>query len=118
MSTDLQPKVGDKLWFQSHVRYKNSREVTVITVGRKWITLDNGFRINRETWTIDCGGYIAPGKMYRTQEEADAQIARTQRWVSIFRYICDRYNRPEHITDDDLATLERVLQIDTAHLQE
>lgn len=59
------------LWTGVEREQDKSRWVTVVRVGRKWATLDNGVRVDKETLEAEKPkGYACPGFCYPSQEEA------------------------------------------------
>lgn len=51
--------VGQTLWWEGS-RYAYT--LTIERVGRRWLTLDNGYRVDRQTLIADGGGYVSPGR--------------------------------------------------------
>ena len=62
-------KIGRELWAVQTMNGKPRGFVVKVTkVGRKWITLDNGWRCDRVTGIVDGGAYSPPGKVYATKQ--------------------------------------------------
>lgn len=59
-------KVGQELWWvptEARDRHR-AKTVKVTKVARKWATLDNGDRINKETGRADGGNHMSPATCY------------------------------------------------------
>lgn len=61
-----------------HKRLNGIREVEVVSIGYKWVTLNIGnpnyrFRIDNPQMTIDGMGYSSPGRCYLSLEEFETQ---------------------------------------------
>lgn len=68
---------GQTLWLVPS-RYRHSgepREVTITKVGRKWLTLNNGYRAAVDGLALDGGEYSSPGVCYLTREAWGALLA-------------------------------------------
>lgn len=64
-------KVGDTLWFKTHVRYRATEAVTITAVGTKWLTLSNGMRADKKTLALDSdGGELYPDEAAYLSENA------------------------------------------------
>lgn len=84
-------KPGDKLYFVSSHRHVPSGDVTVTKVGRKWVYLSNGERINPETLWADGKGYGSPGRCHASKEAHDAAVSLEKAWSSLLFELRDRY---------------------------
>lgn len=86
--------VGDKLWMVPSQRYMgDAREVTVTKVGRKWLTLDNGYRASAADMWLDGGGYTSPGSCYASRAAWEAHKELCDAWEQLRRDV-DRERRP------------------------
>jgi hypothetical protein len=105
-------EVGQKLWWvPSHRHNMSEREVTVEKVGRKWATLDCGYRIDVASLVADVGGYSSPGKCYPTREEWSAENALGTAWSEFASDIRNRYRRPEGVTIEDIRQARELLKL-------
>jgi hypothetical protein len=108
-------EVGQKLWFVPNRNGRGyPREVTVSKLGRKWITLAEPYepRINRETLIADGGNYISPGRCYLDKQAYEQDQELQKRWRLIQWRFMHVSSKPDHITDADLADLERILRVE------
>ena len=70
-------RVGQKLWWVGNRSAGDGRqrEVTVVSVGRKWATLDckSGYPIRNDIETLwaDGKGFWSPGRCYLSKQEYD-----------------------------------------------
>jgi len=64
--------VGMKFYFvPSDTRWRTCENVTVTKVGRKWVTLSNGFRFDKTSrwWRrTDGSGYSSPGTIWDSED--------------------------------------------------
>jgi hypothetical protein len=98
-------KVGQKLWFNSSVRYYTSREVTVTKVGRRWAYISaNRLRIDKETLVVDGDGYSSPGRCYLSRDEHEAEVAVRAAWR-------DLQHKVSHCNLPPGVTVERIMQV-------
>jgi hypothetical protein len=104
--------VGQSLWWVSSQRhYLGNRGVIVLVekVGRRWITLSNGHRIDVNSWYADGGKYTSPGRIYVSQEDYE-NTTRTQIAWDAFKKRIDRaYKVPTSMTSQKIAEIERMI---------
>jgi hypothetical protein len=99
--------VGQMIWWVS-TRGRVSPElgewVSVEKVGRIWITLSNGLRINRENLVVEPSnsGYSCSGKAYLTLEAHQEVILRDHAWSSLRNFVDRHYSTPAIPTADIL----------------
>ena len=102
--------VGQELIFQPYQRsVGNVNSCKVEKVGRKWITLTNGYRIDKETLVADGGRYSPPGCAWLSKKDYDDSIALTTAWL-VFRTAVDRkHSVPEGVTLNQITNAHRSL---------
>lgn len=105
-------EVGMKLWFQASARYHDSREVTVLSIGRKWAQLDNRLRIDVTTWLADGGKYNSPGRCYESLEGWENEARLEAEWSSLRRHVSDKWSRPNGVTIEDMQKAAELLKVD------
>lgn len=100
---ETQYEVGQALYFVGTRRYnKEPRFVYIQKVGRKWLQLDNGNRVDIETLTADGAGFVSPGQAYLNQEVYKARVKLQNAWDAVRRRVDDaRYVPPD-------MTVERI----------
>jgi hypothetical protein len=115
-------EVGQKLWYVHSDRYSRlgdpadrGAEVTVTTVGRKWVGIDGhlsirGSRFNMRTMWVDRGRYSSPGRVYLSREEYRRQYAVNLEWSWLKRAIPDQ--PPPHITPDAIQLIASVIGLE------
>jgi len=104
-------KVGQTLWFASHERHRRSGLVKITSIGRKWLSLDNKERADKNTLIVDGGVYCSPGQCYLTQDEyfdkRDKENAWSQLWMKVNR---SGYQKPpESITIESIRQAHDLL---------
>lgn len=75
-------------------RYRNAQTVTVTKVGRKWLTLSNGERADKETLVLDQNHGSAP-KLYQSEAAWQKEMGHNRLWGA-FRSQVERtaHSRP------------------------
>lgn len=68
--------VGQQLYWAGMNNLRTHGYVTAEKVGRKWVQLSNGHRINRETMRADAGHYTSPGRCYLSKDDYDNEMLR------------------------------------------
>ena len=106
--TSIQLVTGQKLWWvPRNSTYRKPCEVVVVKVGRKWVQLDNGYRINAQTFEADGAGYSPPGVCYMNQAIYAAELALNQAWLSLQQAL--RGPRPAGVTLENIGEARAVL---------
>src|SRR5215467_6214163 len=99
--------VGQQLWYVPSRKYARPEYVEVEKIGRVWITLRGGDRIDRQTLLADGRGYASPGQCYFSKEDYEREVALDTAWGSLRRAI-DR-GRPKHLTLEQILQTHRML---------
>jgi hypothetical protein len=103
---------GTKLWFVGSRNSRTEREVTVLSVGRKWAKLDNHTRIDIETMWADGGQYSSPGRAFRSKQEYDANVMLDRLWSDFRHHVADFYGKPDGITEGRIRAAAAALGIE------
>jgi hypothetical protein len=106
--------VGQKLWFvPSDTRWNKAYEVEIKTIGRKWLTLKNDRRVDKETLRVDGGNYSSLGRCYLSQEEYEKETALIDAWRELEKRISKQYWTPSpkspKLTIEALRQAEKLL---------
>jgi hypothetical protein len=101
---------GQRLYFEP-CRFSNRKEagalVTITKVGRKWLQLSNGFRVDAQTLIADGGKYSSPGTCYKDRAAREAVVAAEAAWSSLrHRMGC---TVPKGVSAQDIAHAARLL---------
>lgn len=94
-------KVGDELIFRPSERRQPQRKVTVESVGRKWVMLSDGNRVDKESGVVDGGKYSSPGKVW-TEEAWREHSYRAIQWGIIKEAVYGRFEPPYWLANDEL----------------
>jgi hypothetical protein len=108
MSDKPKLTVGQKLWWVGRHR-ERSYEVTVVTVGRKWATIDTGrpnYRIDLETLIADGGKYSSPGMCYLSKKHWEVEFRQRNAWYAFSRRVAG--SRADYFT---LAQIEKAAEV-------
>lgn len=98
-------EVNQKLWYVPYQKYHGSpRGVTIEKIGRKWITLSNGQRCDKDG-NVDGGEHMSLGKCYLDRELYDNQLARENVWKIIRDFIDYNRQSPESLTIENLVEI-------------
>jgi hypothetical protein len=97
--------VGQELWRVAQYRNSDCRTVKVTKIGRKWATLDNGERVNKQTLYIDGGnGAVWPSK------EAHARHVELQAaWSRFQKLAANSYRVPTDVCINQIENAARSL---------
>ena len=104
MSNPQNIKPGD--WLYVVWNRRGAHNARVGKVGRKWITLDTGDRVDLDTLEINDGNYTSPGRCYLSQEHYDRKKRRASAWSGLKFFVRDYDRPPSHLTTE---AIERVL---------
>jgi hypothetical protein len=107
--------VGQKLWLvPSQQGYRQPREATVTSVGRKWATLDTSQygrdRISLETLAVDGGDYVSPGQCWLSREDWVVATLADTLWQQ-FRKSIEYGRRPNGITAEAIQQAAELLGV-------
>lgn len=105
---------GQKLWWVCLNRSPGTKrdpghEVTVMKVGRRWVVLDNGHRIDVDTWTADGGGYVSPGRCWPSEAAYVQETELEERWGQFHQYVATQYRAPAGCTKERIDAALRIL---------
>lgn len=112
-------KVGQTLWFVNS-QYRNANEagkgseVTVEKVGRVWVQLSNGHRIDKESMVADGGIYSSPGVCYLTEGDHKARLELCAVWRAFAEKISP-HKVPDGLTIEDINFARLNLKLDGRH---
>lgn len=102
-------KPGAKLWLVPFMHYA-ACEVTVATVGRKWVTLEGHYaRFDIETGQQDGKKHASPGRVYASREEYEREEARRAAWTQFRRAIEIRYYPSNEATIENIEKAKGLL---------
>jgi len=109
--------VGQTLWFVYNNTYSNRLrldcEVTITKVGRAWLTLSSGHRIDKHTLEVDGKGYASDGRCYLSREKHEEEIAVAQEWKKFLRFLQAKgYRVPNGATVESIAQAMRILKLE------
>lgn len=110
----MKPVVGQVLYFvgsNSH-HNKEGRDVTVTRVGRKWATLDNGYRISVDSWRADGNGYQSPGRCYVNRDAHWHETKRVEGWNALHTRIRNQHSIPDGVTTEQIEQASVLLGLD------
>lgn len=79
----------------------------VVSIGRKWISLDRGARCTIDGLMLDCGGYT-PQRLYTSIEAYEANRKLSAAWADLQRDL-DRARRPDGLTVEAINAIRAQL---------
>lgn len=94
--------VGQKLWLVPNYSRGPERYVEIIKVGRKWLSLTGGFRVNKETLVGDCA------RCYLSKEDLEHRAWVHANWLRMRRMIEVHCQPPDGVSVEDM---DRVLEL-------
>ena len=104
-------KKDQVLWYQpssSHRHNFSGHTVTVTTVGRKWVQLSDGHRVEMGQVSVDGGQYSSPGRLWPSKEACEAYRELCISWED-FSSRVSRGAPPEGLTLDQLKQARALL---------
>lgn len=92
-------EAGDLLFFAPFDERRHGHQnVTVRSVGRKWITLTNGRRVDKETMRVDGGVHSSPGKCWPSKAAWEGYRALRDFYQTFRRQLESNFELPEGVT--------------------
>lgn len=109
------PKAGDVLWLVPFSRHGTAHKVTVVSVGRKWVTVSNGRRFDMETGNGDSGGYSVRECVWPSEQAHADHMALVTAWQDFTRLTYRHSSEPpEGVTLSQVENAKRALFKNTA----
>ena len=107
-------KIGQKLFRDKNLNFQRGKAcqswVTINKVGRKWLTVDYGERVNIETLEVDRGQSSSPAQCYLTKKEYDEKVVKDEIWAAVRRKCL--YCVPD-ISLEDVIIIAKILNVKT-----
>lgn len=101
---------GQEVYFVSNL-YGRTSTPTVVKAGRRWATLSNGHRADKETWLVDGGEYASPGTLWPDAKAHEAWVKVVSEYQK-FRINVSGYPK-DGVTLDDISAARKLLRLDT-----
>lgn len=108
-----QYEVGQSLYWVSNrqVRGSTTKEaVTITKIGRRWMDISNGHRIDKQTLWADSGNYTSPGMCYASEADYLAKIEAERLFLLLARRM--GYHPQSGVTADDIRAAAALLGLD------
>jgi hypothetical protein len=106
-------QVGQELVY---VRDQNSmpgkvepQTVRVEKVGHKWIHINNGKRLDRESLRADGGDYSSPGRCYLRLQDYQNERAHSIAWGALKKALSATCGAPAGVSTDNILQAMRLL---------
>lgn len=107
--------VGDRLYCVPHdTRFGRKEWLIVSKVGRKWLALSREGsshvwgRCDRDTLTIDNGGYSTRHELYRSEGEYQQKVELQRVWRELRTYVDRQFQAPSHL---NLQAIEQAISL-------
>jgi hypothetical protein len=98
-------QVGQQLWWvPAHRHNGDPRHVTITKVARKWVTLDNGYRIDKDRMVADGGQYSSPGRCYYSKALHEEERERIELWHQLYLLVNRAGRAPSHVSNSDIRS--------------
>ena len=105
--------VGQELYFEwSRYSSRNGRgeAVTITRVGRKWLELSNGHRVDKARLVADGRGHSSPGTAYLSRTDREANVRLHEAWRRLQNQMA--VTQPgEGVTAERVAEAARLLGV-------
>jgi hypothetical protein len=105
-------KVGDKFWWVGSDNKRTQREVIVEKVGRVWLTLSNGHRVDKVTFKADAAGYISPGTCWVSKKAYEHCTRLDRAWGALRRAVDNKWHMPDDVTLEDIKAAAMYLKLE------
>ena len=105
-------KVGDKLWWVGSDNKRTQREVTVEKVGRVWLTLSNGHRVDKVTFKADAGEWTSPGTCWLSKDAYEHCARLLRAWTVLRCEVSNRWVIPNDVTLEDIKAAAMYLKLE------
>ena len=103
--------VGQKLYYVGRNNTRTRQEVTISSVGKKWLTVDNHLRLGIETLIADGGDYAPPGTAYLSQQDYLNLLALQGAWLHLKSLLLS-HRVPEDVTIEKINQAKAILGLD------
>jgi hypothetical protein len=108
-------KVGQKFWWVSNdANVRTQREVIVEKVGRVWVTLSNGYRVDKVTRAVERQewGTAIPGVCWPSKEEFERHDRTEKAWTTLQRKVRETWRIPDDVTLEDIKAAAMYLKLE------
>lgn len=97
--------IGQKLWLVPFTRYYRQQEVEIANVGRKYLTLTNKNRVDKDTLIIS-----NIGACYLSEDAYRASIATEEAWKELLKRLePHRWKAPDGISFDEIEQVGKLI---------
>lgn len=103
-------KVGQVLfweWSSYTHRRRENEDVTITKIGRKWLELSNGHRVDKETLVADGGKYSPAGRCYLDRAAREEESRAKKAWSDLKERM--GYSVPSGVSADDIEQAAKLL---------
>lgn len=105
-------EVGQQLWWVwTEKRRGDNKYVTVTKIGRKWVYVDKGYRLDPLTMRVDGEGYTSPATCYLSKEEYEKKRDLEAAWNGLRSRLRDAWAAPKGVTKEDVLQAARLLRL-------
>lgn len=111
--------IGQSLCFEfseHEARSGQCQIVTITKVGRRWLKISNGYRVDAKTLIADGGAYASPGRCFFSREERDKELARKKAWANLRKSLS--WLAPDDVSAEDIERAARLLGLDRSRCSE
>lgn len=102
-------KVGDTVYVVLDENSRTKGLSGVVRVGRKWIYLSIGLRMEKSTMLLDGGGCSTPGRCYMTEQDYLDEVSRHSLWSKLRSGLTR--TAPSSVSNDDIKAAMKLLGI-------
>ena len=102
--------VGQVLYYvpDSSVRGGTPHFVTILKVGRKWLSCRR-MRVDKDSLNVDGNGYASPGKCWLSKEEYEQYSALNKAWADFRRKVDEQRQPSKGLSVDDIQGVIQLL---------
>jgi hypothetical protein len=103
--------IGQKLWYVPRTRHREPHETTITKIGKVWIYLENGHRVDIAKLYADGGQYQSPGRAYLSREVWEQEVELIREWDSLSALLRNMYSPPHAVTAADIRQAKALLRL-------
>ena len=107
-------QVGQELWWEPSDRRERilgCRMVKIVKVGRVWLELSNGYKVDKIKLAAYSKIYGPPGHCYLDRAARELHVAAELAWSKLCRKLCGMHNIPSHLTLAEITQAAALLGV-------
>jgi hypothetical protein len=104
-------KVGQTFWWVSSNNARTQGEVSIVKVGRVWLTLSNGHRVDKKTMVTYSGEYVSPGSCWPSKEHFEQHLRLSRMWTYFRSAVSNTCTIPKNVTRENIKEAASLINL-------